>query len=234
MTDNGTGNGPAVYVTDNSWDENSITWSNRPAPTGDALDNKDRLSSNSWVEYDVSSAVTGSGTFSFVLIADSDDGVIFSSREGDQLPQLVLNDNDSSSNGSTTVPTVIPTGPSDDIVLVGAGDISECDSDNDELTAQLLDSIPGTVFTVGDNAYESGTYNEYINCYDPTWGRHKDRTRPSPGNHEYNSEGAAGYFQYFGNVPSYYAYDLGAWRIYASELRDQCIIHQRPDHLAAR
>jgi acid phosphatase type 7 len=213
VTDNGTGNGPAVHTTDNSWDESSIIWSNRPAPTSDALDNKDRMGSNGWVDYDVTSVVTGSGTFSFVLVADSDDGVIFSSREGDQPPQLVLND--SGSSASTAVPTLMPTGSSDDIVLVGAGDISECDSDNDELTAQLLDAIPGTVFTVGDNAYESGTYNEYINCYDPTWGRHKDRTRPSPGNHEYNSEGAAGYFQYFGNVPSYYAYDLGAWRIYA-------------------
>jgi hypothetical protein len=101
------------------------------------------------------------------------------------------------------------------VILVGAGDIATCDREEDELTAQLLDSIPGTVFTVGDNAYVNGSYNEYINCYEPTWGRHKLRTKPVPGNHEYNTSGAAGYFQYFGNVPSYYAYDLGSWRIYA-------------------
>jgi hypothetical protein len=57
--------------------------------------------------------------------------------------------------------------------------------------------------------------DQYINCYDPTWGRHKERTKPSPGNHEYLTSGAAGYFQYFSNIPSYYAYDLGSWRIYA-------------------
>jgi hypothetical protein len=100
-------------------------------------------------------------------------------------------------------------------VLVGAGDIANCSRTQDEQTAQLLDNIPGTVFTAGDNAYVDGTYTEYINCYDPTWGRHKSRTKPSPGNHDYLTSGAAGYFQYFNNVPSYYAYDLGAWRIYS-------------------
>ena len=213
VTDNGTENGPAVYATDNTWDESSITWDNRPERTSDALDNKDNLDTNGWVEYDVSSVVNSSGTLSFVLVADSSDGVVFSSREGGQAPQLVLNG--SSSNVSTAVPTVIATGSSDDIILVGAGDISECDNDNDELTAQLLDAIPGTVFTVGDNAYNNGTIEEYNDCYGPTWGRHKDRTKPSPGNHEYLTEEAAGYFEYFANIPSYYAYDLGAWRIYS-------------------
>jgi acid phosphatase type 7 len=97
---------------------------------------------------------------------------------------------------------------------MGAGDISTCDNNNDEATAKLLDNIPGTVFVLGDNVYIDGTYPEFIDCYHPTWGRHKDRTKPVPGNHEYFTPGAAGYFQYFNNSPSYYAYDLGAWRIY--------------------
>jgi hypothetical protein len=70
------------------------------------------------------------------------------------------------------------------------------------------------VFTAGDNVYENGTYNEYMNCYHSSWGRHKGRTKPVPGNHEYNTPRAEGYYSYFG-VPRYYAYDLGAWRIYA-------------------
>ena len=107
-----------------------------------------------------------------------------------------------------------------DPVLVGAGDIARCSSSGAEATARLLDSIPGTVFTTGDNAYESGTATEFRNCYEPTWGRHKARTRPTPGNHEYNTAGASGYFGYFGAAagdPSegYYAYDLGEWRVYA-------------------
>ena len=102
-----------------------------------------------------------------------------------------------------------------EVVLVGAGDISTCSNNNDEATAKLLDSIPGTVFTTGDNAYDSGTSTQYKNCYDPTWGRHKSRTKPVPGNHEYITSGASGYFNYFGNPPKYYAYNSGDWRIYA-------------------
>src|ERR671910_256515 len=54
-----------------------------------------------------------------------------------------------------------------DAVLVGAGDIARCNDPRDEKTAELLDGISGTVFTTGDNAYESGTTAEYQNCYDP-------------------------------------------------------------------
>jgi len=110
--------------------------------------------------------------------------------------------------------TIAPTAPGS-VTLVGAGDITSCSRSQDELTAQLLDNIPGTVFTAGDNAYTDGNYAEYLNCYEPTWGRHKARTKPSPGNHDYLTSGAAGYFQYFNNVASYYAYNLGAWRIYS-------------------
>ena len=78
-------------------------------------------------------------------------------------------------------------------VLVGAGDISTCGSNPvAEETAQLLDAIAGTVFTTGDHAYPDGTTQEFNDCYDPTWGRHKARTRPSPGNHDYHVPGAAG------------------------------------------
>jgi hypothetical protein len=101
------------------------------------------------------------------------------------------------------------------VVLVGAGDISKCDNNNDEATAKLLDNSSGTVFTAGDNVYPSGSYTQFINCYHPTWGRHKSRTKPVPGNHEYDTSGAAGYFKYFNNMSSYYAYNLGDWRIYA-------------------
>src|SRR5439155_6143583 len=90
----------------------------------------------------------------------------------------------------------------------------------DSVTANLLDDIPGTVFAAGDNAYPSGTSAQYANCYDPTWGRHKARTRSVPGNHDYSTAGAAGYFGYFGAAAGepgkgYYSFDLGAWHIIA-------------------
>jgi hypothetical protein len=105
-------------------------------------------------------------------------------------------------------------------VFVGAGDISSCSSNNDEATAELLDNIAGTVFLVGDNVYPNGTSSEFANCYQPTWGRHKARTRPVPGNHDYNTSGGSGYFGYFGSAAGtpgqgYYSYDLGQWHIIA-------------------
>ena len=107
------------------------------------------------------------------------------------------------------------------VTLVGAGDIASCSQPNDSATARLLDNIPGTVFTLGDNAYPNGTAEQFANCYDPTWGRHKARTRPTLGNHDYNTNGPSAYFNYFGEQRAgprgkgYYSYDRGAWHIVA-------------------
>jgi hypothetical protein len=109
----------------------------------------------------------------------------------------------------------------EDPVLVGAGDIASCTSANDEATARLLDDIPGTVFTAGDNAYvTSRKIRNPFRCYDASWGRHKGRTRPAPGNHEYDGEYLDDYFDYFGSAAGdrdkgYYSYDLGKWHIIA-------------------
>lgn len=112
------------------------------------------------------------------------------------------------------------TPPPEPVVFVGAGDIASCYDDNDEATARLLDGIEGTVFTLGDNAYDTGSASNFGHCYEPTWGRHRDRTRPTPGNHDYYTTGAEGYFLYFGDAAGdptrgYYSYDLGAWHIIA-------------------
>jgi hypothetical protein len=124
---------------------------------------------------------------------------------------------DTASDPTVAPPTAVPA-DGESAVLVGAGDIASCDSDQDEKTAKLLDGIAGTVFTLGDNVYDEGSSSEYKECYDPTWGRHKARTRPAPGNHDYRTSDAKGYFGYFGEVvgkqgEGYYSYDLGAWHI---------------------
>ena len=104
-------------------------------------------------------------------------------------------------------------------VLVGAGDIGDCSTRDDTATAALLDDIEGTVFTAGDNAYENGTAKEFATCYDETWGRHKPRTRPAPGNHDWNTSGLRGYLGYFGDTArgedghTWYSYELGAWHV---------------------
>lgn len=106
------------------------------------------------------------------------------------------------------------------VTLVGAGDIATCTWEYDEETAGLLDHIPGTVFTVGDNVYPDGTRGDFASCYDPSWGRHKARTRPTPGNHDYNTDEASAYFDYFGDAAGppglgYYSYDVSSWHIIA-------------------
>ena len=117
---------------------------------------------------------------------------------------------------STYLPIVL--NKSGDPVLVGAGDIADCDETGDEITSELVHAISGAVVTFGDNVYESGTTAEFEACYAPNWGRDKERTRPSVGNHEYRTANAVGYFTYFGAAagdPSkgYYSYDVGAWHV---------------------
>jgi chitodextrinase len=106
-----------------------------------------------------------------------------------------------------------------DPVLLLAGDIATCDSSADEATAALLDAYPSAkIQTLGDNVYDDGTASEFSRCYQPTWGRHKARTKPAAGNHDYNTPNASGYYGYFGAAAGdpakgYYSYDLGAWHV---------------------
>ena len=114
----------------------------------------------------------------------------------------------------------VPIAQADSVVVVGAGDIATCSRESDAATAALLDDIPGTVLVLGDAVYPSGSLSEFLDCYEPTWGRHKVRTRPVPGNSEYDTREASGYYEYFGPVAGrlgegYYSYDIGNWHIIA-------------------
>ena len=105
-----------------------------------------------------------------------------------------------------------------DPVLVGAGDMGSCASRNDEATAVLIDSIAGTVFTVGDNDYSDGPLpTAYGICFDSSWGRHKPRLHPAPGDDDLRSGTLGSYFAYFGAAAhgptGYYSYELGSWHI---------------------
>jgi hypothetical protein len=243
----------ARSVSNNTWTESGITYNNAP-PVGNVIGSTGNINSNTWTSVNVTSYVTGNGSYNFGLTTSGSTALSLASREaGANAPQLVIQQggtaptatrtptaantptlaatptktSTAASNptqtptrtptpiGPTQTPTRTATPSSGDAVLVGAGDISTCSDNNDEATAKLLDGISGTVFNAGDNAYSSGTLTEYNNCYNPTWGRHKSRTKPSPGNHEYQTSGASGYFQYFNNPAPYYAYNLGAWRIYS-------------------
>ncbi|MFG1606708.1 DNRLRE domain-containing protein [Actinoplanes sp. NPDC049265] len=200
--------GTYAAMSNTTWSETGTTWSNQPAVDGATLGSIGSVSASGWYEVDVTPAVTGNGTFSFGGSSADSDGAYFDTREsGANGPQLVV----------TTAATEPQ--PVDDPVFVGAGDIADSGS-GDSATATLLDGIDGTVFTTGDNVYDSGTAAEFTSYYAPTWGRHRARTYPTPGNHDYVTSGASGYYDYFGTRagPSgrgYYSYDLGNWHIVA-------------------
>jgi len=72
------------------WTESGLTWNNAPAPSGSPLDAAGSVSVNTWVELDVTSAITGNGTYSFALTGASNNVVDYSSSEGANPPQLVV------------------------------------------------------------------------------------------------------------------------------------------------
>jgi hypothetical protein len=146
--------------------------------------------------------------------------------------------------GASATPTPAPGSPisaaaaADDPVLVGAGDVADCGRSADTRTAKLIDGIAGRVFAAGDLAYPTGSARQFRDCYGPTWGRFRSRTSPAVGNHEYQTAGARGYFDYFGSAAGargkgWYAYDLGTWRIYV--LNSNCrIVRCGPDSAQGR
>jgi 3',5'-cyclic AMP phosphodiesterase CpdA len=110
------------------------------------------------------------------------------------------------------------TGPA---TVLAAGDVAWCDDlTAARATSRLLDQRPGAVLALGDLAYFTGTREQYRDCYDPTWGRHRNRTHPVPGNHDYMTPGAGPYYEYFGEAAGgsgdgYYAFNEGSWRLIA-------------------
>jgi acid phosphatase type 7 len=106
-------------------------------------------------------------------------------------------------------------------IVTAAGDIAVCGSSGDSATGNLVRTINPTVaLTLGDNVYPDGAPARFSNCYDPAWGSFRAKTRPSPGNHDYETTNAAGYFGYFGKragpcCRGYYKFILGRWRLYS-------------------
>ena len=134
------------------------------------------------------------------------------------------------SSPPVTIPSPTPTTPSPTPtppppVVLAAGDIASCSQDGHRKTAVILDEFPeAIVATLGDNAYNSGSARQFA-CYDETWGRAKERTRPTLGGHDYKTPNASGYFDYFGDVlepfgetatdpdRGYYSYNLSGWHV---------------------
>ena len=220
---NGSDDGGTVRaVSDTSWPESTLTWDRAPAGDGPRFGSFGTVTSSTWYDVDVTASITGNGTYGFTISSDSDDAVHYDSREtGDHAPQLVLHTAGPGGAGKRSGADARTE------VLVGAGDVSTCDNDHAEKTADLLASVEGTIFTAGDTNQDNGEGWRYDECFTRSWGRFKKRIRPAPGNHDYMTEDAKGYYDYFGKAAGergkgYYSYDLGTWHVVA--LNSNCEI----------
>jgi hypothetical protein len=80
-------------------------------------------------------------------------------------------------------------------------------------TSSLVDALkPAAVLALGDLQYERGELADFQDVYEKTWGHFKSITHPSPGNHEYATPNAAGYFAYW-RVEPWYSFDVGGWHV---------------------
>jgi hypothetical protein len=114
---NSTSDGPEVFPTTNTWDEHLVTWASKPVTTGSVIFDAGPILSGEWFEFDVTSGVTGNGTYSFNLKPQTRNGLNFASREVSATPpELVVT---ASAVPDTTPPTVTSTSP-----VPGAVDIS--------------------------------------------------------------------------------------------------------------
>ena len=219
----------ARAVDPSTWAESTLTWNNQP-PLGDTVASVTTVTAGQYRELDVSSHVTGNGTFALALTGSSTSQARFTSTESTAGPPPEL--------AVTWTPPDTPPPGGDDPVVAAAGDIacappatrtsSTC---HHRATSDLL--VAGdydAVLPLGDLQYECGQAAAYQSVYDPTWGRVKDRSRPAVGDNDYESAtcstpGASGYFDYFGGAASpnqpncasacsgYYSYDLGTWHV---------------------
>lgn len=231
--------------TDTSWTESSLTWNNAPAYNATALANGSPNPVVAGTEsFDVTSAVTGSGQFSFVLTQTQATSTNWATKESATPPQLVVT--------WTTEPNY-----GHDMIITAAGDIA-CDPDtaysayyngglgtatacaegrtsDAVMTSSPSGGLPDRVLTLGDNQYMCGGLSAYQQSYGPTWGRFLSITSPLSGNHERNASGgtdcdatskAIGFRTYFQsaytppptdtNVGTYWSEDLpNNWHVIA-------------------
>lgn len=115
-----------------------------------------------------------------------------------------------------TTPSAVSPAPADAITVAAAGDICPPAPESCARTADLVERLSvDAVLTLGDNQYDDGSLEEYLASYDTTWGRFKAITYPVAGNHEWHTDGAQGFLEYFERSTTWYSFDLGAWRLYA-------------------
>ena len=170
----------------------------------------------------LTAAVGGGGAYAVPATAPLNPGTY--TAQATQVDQL-------GNSGSSTANTFTVGDP----LVLAAGDIAFCNpgaTPDASRTANLLSTSPDAlVMPLGDNAYSNGQSSEYQNCYDPTWGVAKARSRPVVGEHDEGTvpggpPAGTGYLNYF-------AQQLAPLGASASDPH-QAVLQLRPRLLAHR
>lgn len=206
-----------------AWDELSITFANRPTIGRNVVATLGSVVANQWVEVDATPAVVpADGIVEFVLTSNSTDGVYYSSRKSAFPPELIV-----VANNADAGETIAAVG---DMVCESTAVVSTSTCQQQAVADRLAaDPSVSTFLSLGDLQYQVGALAEFNTAYSASYGQLNAKVKPVPGNHEYGTPNAAGYFAYFGSragdpTKGYYTFTQGPWRFLALNTNLSCTL----------
>jgi hypothetical protein len=204
------------------WRESRVTYRTAPRPVGSSVGSGQPQ--GRWVDVDVTEFVKVQGGAALAL-RSSRGRIVLRSREAKgRAPRLLISRQPAESSPIVMAAGDISCDPGYGKYNGGAGTATECaQARTSDLFAA---SLPDAVLALGDTQYEDGRLAAFRTAWGPTWGRAGARLHPTVGNHEYATEGAAGYFDYFDGTgktsgaagrrgEGWYSFDLGSWHLIA-------------------
>ena len=217
--------GTVALVSNVTWDEATLTYANRPTGWGTTAAAFGVVAVNTWVEVNVTAAVTTGAPVTFGVRSANTDGAYYDSREsGANAPQLIVTLGTPASVDNGVVVAAVG-----DMVCAPSGSVTSTTCRQLQVSNIVANDPAVQVFlALGDLQYENGELAYFQSAYEASYGRFKAKTKPAVGNHEYNMPGAAGYYDYFGAAAGdpakgYYSFDVGAtWHVVA--LNSNCSV----------
>lgn len=208
--------GSVVLVSNNSWTEAGTTYDTRPTSFGPSVATIGAVGRNTWVEVPVTGAFATGMPVSFAILSTSSDNAVYDSRQASSTirPRLVV------TTGTAPPADTIRIAAVGDNACTAGGSVTATQCRQVAVSSLLVNDASIQKFlALGDLQYENGTLTDFLGPYDSSYGRVKDKTAPTVGNHEYGTASASGYFNYFGAAAGdptkgYFSYDLGpSWHV---------------------
>lgn len=129
-----------VYAVSGNWDESTLTYNNNTLTWGNLIGTNAPIEAETWYEWDLSSYITGPGTYTIGLkTTDAGEFRWYSKESGASSPVLNIY---ASSGNSTPTPTPTPTGTITPTATAGTCSLPAYDS--------------GTVYTGGNQVHYNG------------------------------------------------------------------------------